>query len=175
MRSGGARLIVLAAAVVVGIVILTKGLSASSPAAPPDGGKTTAPATTSSTPTTSGGGDTSAPDGNGPSPQQQGVVIAIYNATSTDGLAGAAEADLKAKGYVVKETGNFPPSVGSTIYYRDGEQDKADAQHLKQTEIPEATVKKLPAGLPSDTPIPKEAELVVVLGNDYAASHPISG
>jgi hypothetical protein len=180
MRNGSARLVVLALAVVVGVVILTKGLSGTPGGAvvPTDGGNSTespstsGPAPTGSTtgPDTTGGGDGE------PTPQQEGVVVAIYNATSTDGLAGACEADLKKDGYVIAETGNFPPAVGTTIYYREGAQGKADAQHLKETAIPEAgPVKKLPAGLPSDTPIPKEAELVVVLGNDYAANHPVTG
>ena len=177
MRNGSARLIVLVAAVVVGIVILTKGLSgASSPSPPDDGGNTTAPSTTSASPTTTKSSDGGPTDGGLPSPQQQGVVLAIYNATTTDGLAGAAEADLKKEGYVVAETGNFPQAVRTLIYYRNGDQGKADAQHLRENFIPEADApKKLPQGLPSDSAIPKDAEIVVVLGNNYAANHPVSG
>jgi len=177
MRNGGARLIVLAVAVVVGVLILTKGLSGTpGVAVPTDDGTTTPIATTTGpTPTTSTSTQPTGGDGE-PTPQQEGVVVAIYNATSTNGLAGAAENDLKKKGYVVAETGNFPPAVGTTIYYRDGAQGKADAQHLKEVAVPEAgPVKKLPASLPPDTPIPQEAELVVVLGNDYAANHPVTG
>ena len=178
MRNGGARLIVVAVAVLVGIVILFKLGDTTPVVAVPDGngGKTTAPATTAASPTSTtpvvptGGGD-------GPTPVQEGVAVAIYNATTTDGLAGACGEDLKKEGYVIAKEDNFPQAVSTTIYYRDGAQGKADAQLLAQTSIPEAkgNIKKLPSGLPSDTPIPADAELVIVLGNDYAANHPITG
>jgi hypothetical protein len=179
MRNGGARLIVVAVAVLVGIVILFKLGDTTPVVAVPDGnggGKTTAPATTSASPTSSTPVVPTGGDG-GVTPVQDGVAVAIYNATTTDGLAGACGEDLKKEGYVIVKEDNFPQAVSTTIYYRDGAQGKADAQLLAQTSIPEAkgNIKKLPSGLPSDTPIPADAELVIVLGNDYAANHPITG
>ncbi len=95
--------------------------------------------------------------------------MAIYNATSTNNLAASAADDVKKKGYVVKVTGNFPAAGNTTIYYKD-KQGKADAGLLKQDLIPEAMLKHR-TSLPAQ--IPKEVELVIVLGSDYANTHPV--
>jgi hypothetical protein len=178
MNGGAPRLVVVVVAVLAGILILTKGFEGSAtPITPPDGDgvKTTAPATTSPSPT--GTGSTIVPTGGdgGPTPQQKGVVIAIYNATSTNGLACSAETSLKKKGYVIKATGNFPATIATTIYFRGekGGQGDVDAQLLKSDGVTEGKIKKLPSSLPSGSDIPKEAELVIVLGTDYAANHPV--
>jgi hypothetical protein len=171
VNEGVGRLLVVVAAVVVGALVLGKGFEGSSaavsPTQPPSTSAATSPtpsAIHSSTKPAGGGGG-------GLQPKQDGVVLAIYNATSTNGLAGAAQTAVKKKGYVVKTVGNFPPAPTTTIYYRDP-QGKADAGLLKQDLIPEATLKKLQA-LPPGNQIPSDVELIVALGADYAASHPV--
>jgi len=174
MNTGGARLIVLVAAVVIGILVLAKGLEGSAQTvAPPQKSPS---ATTSPTPSATGATTSPGNTGGGqPSPRQSGVLIAIYNATNTNGLAGAAATELQAKGYVLAgQPGNLTPSNETVIYYKD-DQGKADAQHLKQLAIPEAQIKKLPKNLPAEASIPQKAELVIVLGSDYAQSHPVNG
>jgi len=179
MRSGGARLLVVAAAVVIGIVVLTKGLQGfASPVVTPP--KTSPTPTTSVSPGATGSPNSPGGNGNGngnggnlPSPQQSGVTVAIYNATNTNGLATATATQLQKKGYVLAgQPGNLTPSNTTTIYYKD-EQGHADAQHLQQLAIPEAKIKPLPKNLPAEASIPKNAELVIVLGSDYAQSHPV--
>jgi hypothetical protein len=177
MNPGAPRLIVVVVAVLAGILILTQGFEGSAEIVEPKGSNP--PASPTGTPTTTGvTGGTTAPtttggNGDGPTGQQDGVVVAIYNATSTNGLACSAETDLKKKGYVIAATGNFPTATVTTIYYKGekGGQGEADAQTLKGEATPETKVKKLPNNLPADSDIPKEAELVMVLGTDYAASH----
>src|SRR3954453_8389909 len=149
MNTGGARLLVLIAAVVIGILVLAKGLQGSAQTVTPP--PTSPSASSSPSPTASGGGGgRTSPDNNGgglPSPQQRGVLIAIYNATNTNGLATATATELEAKGYVLAgQPGNLTPSNETVIYYKD-DQGKADAQHLKDLAIPEAKIKKLPKNL----------------------------
>ncbi|MFL5799384.1 MAG: LytR C-terminal domain-containing protein [Actinomycetota bacterium] len=171
MNEAVRRLLVVAAAVLVGVLVLAKGFQGSSAAVSP----TQPPHSSSpSSPTPSTSASSTRPAGNGGGgvqPKQQGVVVAIYNATSTNGLAGAAATALTKKGYAVKPPGNFPPAPTTTIYYKD-EQGKADAGLLKQDLIPGAVLKKLQA-LPPGNQIPHDAVLIVVLGADYAATHPV--
>jgi hypothetical protein len=103
------------------------------------------------------------------------VLVAIYNATNTNGLATATANRLKAKGYVLAgQPGNLTPANTTVIYYRD-DQGHADANHLRDLAIQEAKIQKLPKNLPAEASIPSKAELVIVLGSDYAQSHPVSG
>ncbi|HXJ63583.1 MAG TPA: LytR C-terminal domain-containing protein [Actinomycetota bacterium] len=175
MKNGGARLLVIGAAVLVGILLLAKGFQGFAA-----GGPTPQQSPTPGTSPSASPGGTQSPGspgngGGGPSPQQEGVLVAIYNATNTNGLAAAAYDDLKAKGYVLAgDLGNLPPANQTIIYYKD-EQGKADAQHLKELAVKEAKIQKLPKNLPPEASIPKNAELVLVLGSDYAQSHPVSG
>jgi hypothetical protein len=171
VNEGVGRLLVVVLAVVAGIVVLAKGFegsAATSPTQPPHTSSASSPTpSTSRSATHSPGGG-----GGGIQPRRDGVIVAIYNATSTNGLAASAQSDLQKKGYVVKTTGNFPQAPDTTIYYKD-QQGKADAGLLKQDLIPEAILKKLQA-LPAGNVIPQQAELVIVLGGDYAATHPVS-
>jgi hypothetical protein len=176
LKTGGGRLVVIVAAVVVGILVLATGLQGSA-AVVGGGTHTTPPAETSPTPSTTGshspGGGGGSPGGNLPSPKQSGVLIALFNATNTNGLAGATATRLQAKGYVLAgQPGNLPPSTTTVIYYKD-DQGHADAAHLRELAIPEAKIKPLPKNLPAQAAIPDRAELVVVLGSDYAQSHPV--
>jgi len=179
MNPGAPRLIVVVVAVLAGILILSKGFEGSAEIVEPKGSNP--PSSPNASPSTSGpttgtitGPNTTGGGGNGgPTGKQDGVVVAIYNATSTNGLACSAEQDIKKKGYVIAATGNFPTATVTTIYYKGekGGQGEADAQLLKQEATPETKIKKLPNNLSPDSNIPKEAELVMVLGTDYAASH----
>jgi LytR cell envelope-related transcriptional attenuator len=177
MNNGGARLVVLVVAVVVGILVLTKGFQGSAqvvgppPTSPSPTGTSPTPSTSGSAPTTPSTGG----DGGLPSPVQSGVLVAIYNATNTNGLATATADRLKAKGYVLAgQPGNLTPANTTVIYFKD-DQGHADANHLRDLAIQEAKIQKLPKNLPAEASIPSKAELVIVLGSDYAQSHPVSG
>ncbi len=165
MGRGAVRIAILAAAVVIGAIVISKGsftlgqnvpVPSEAPSQSPSG---PTPSTSQST--------TPAP---GPSPRQQGVKIAVYNATSVGGLASVTAVSLqKNGGYVVPKVGNFASSQITLIYYRDA-QGKADAELLKRKFLKEGHIKKLP---PNTLPVPKTVELAIVLGSDYAAAHPI--
>src|SRR5439155_5931039 len=103
---GAVRIAILAAAVVIGAIVISKGsftlgqnvpVPSEAPSQSPTG---PAPSTPRST--------TPAP---GLSPRQQGVKIAVYNATSVGGLASVTAVSLqKNGGYVVPKVGNFASS-----------------------------------------------------------------
>jgi hypothetical protein len=173
VNEGIGRLLVVVAAVLAGILLIAKGFEGSAAVVVPPAA-TKSPSSAPTSPSPSSTKTSTAPTGGGGvKAKRDGVVVAIYNATSTNGLAASAESDLTKKGYVVRPPGNFPSAPTTTIYYRDGAQGKADAGLLKQDLIPEAKIKPLPTNLSPQSQIPKDAELIVVLGNDYAASHPV--
>jgi len=76
---------------------------------------------------------------------------------------------LEPAGYKVVLQDNFPASPVTIIYYRNA-QGKVDARQLRTKYFEGAQVKKL---LP-EAGVPKKAELAVILGSDYAATHPIT-
>jgi len=162
---GAVRIVILAAAVVIGAVIISKGSFTFGQSVPVPSEKPTI-SPTGPTPSTS----QSTTPATQVSPRQQGVKIAVYNATSVAGLAGVTADKLqKNGGYVVPVVGNFSSSQITLIYYRDP-QGKADAELLKRKFLNEGHIKKLP---PHTLPVPKTVELAIVLGSDYAAAHPI--
>jgi hypothetical protein len=69
----------------------------------------------------------------------------------------------------VPTVGNAASSQITIIYYRD-DQGKADAQLLKDKYLKAGQIKKLPS---KGNDFPHNVELVVVLGADYAATHPV--
>lgn len=164
MTSSAVRVAILVAAVVLGAVIISKGFPTFDQAiAVPSRSPTPSP--TGPSPSTS----QTTPSATTPSPRQQGVKVAVYNATSAQGLAAVVAGKLQNKGgYVIPVIDNFPASQITLIYYRDA-QGKADANLLKDKFLKDGHVTRLPPG----TPVPKTVELAVVLGSDYAAGHPI--
>jgi hypothetical protein len=108
----------------------------------PPSSSTTAPpssTTSSNTPTTTskpGGQDSSAPnpppggDGNGePGKTQQ---IRVYNNSTIGGLAAQAADDLRAIGWNVVETGNYPYGTipTTTVYFRPGTAEEQAAEDI---------------------------------------------
>ncbi|MDP9341286.1 MAG: LytR C-terminal domain-containing protein [Actinomycetota bacterium] len=160
------RVAILVAAVVIGAVVISKGFPTFGETVPvPSHSPTQSP--TGPTPT---GSQSSSPTPQ-LTPRQQGVKIAVFNATSVAGLAGVTADQLqKNGGYVVPVVGNFPNSQITLIYYRDA-QGKVDAQHLKEKFLKEGHIKHLP---PKTLDVPQTVELAIVLGSDYAAANPIS-
>jgi hypothetical protein len=162
---GAVRVVILAAAVVLGAVVISKGFPTFGTTVPVPSQSPT-PSPTGATPSASQS-STPAPQ---VSPRQQGVKLAVYNATNVAGLAGVTADKLqKNGGYVIPVVGNFSSSQITLIYYRDA-QGKVDAALLKEKFLKEGHIKKLP---PNTLPVPKTVELAVVLGSDYAAAHPI--
>jgi len=179
MGSAPARLAIIVAAVVVGAVVIGKGFE--TPAAGGSKAHPTPSASTSASATPSSG-TSPQPTGNdnGPKATREGVVLALLNATSTDGLASSSGNDLKKLGYVIKVEANSPTASTTTIVYFKDEQGKADAGLLKKELTNNTEIQKITPGQIQglnqslDSPMPDSVELIVVLGNDYASTHPVS-
>ena len=168
---GIGRIVVIVALVVAGIALLANGFStnvsqtAASPTVSPHHHHTASP-----TPT----GSTEIPP-NLPSPQAPAdVTFAVFNGTSAAGLAAQADQTLTNAGYVSGQAPANSPVPGvskTTIYYRggtDSAQNQADAQQIADTLFKGAKVALL--GPDFSTSVGKSVQVVVVLGQDYAAS-----
>ena len=172
MGSAPLRLAVIVAAVVAkGFESPAGGVIASRSPTP----STSSSATGSPKPSHSSPGN----GGGGVAPKQEGVVVAVYNATSTNGLAHKTATVLTHVGYAVPVEGNYGTSaVKSVIYYRSGsDQGKADALLMRRKFVKGAGVQPITDAqiqqLASTTSekLGSNIELILVLGTDYAATH----
>jgi hypothetical protein len=105
-------------------------------------------------------------------PHTTGVAIAVFNATSVANLAAKGEKVLKNAGYVPaqKPQNSQIKTAVTVIYYRPGPkaaQNKADAQYIATKYFPGASVSELGSAF---IRLAKGADVVVVLGDDYAAT-----
>jgi hypothetical protein len=174
-----ARLAVIVALVVAGIAVLLNGFG--------DDGAVLAGDTSSASPTQSvepepsGSATPSASESAPPEvePQVAGVMIQVLNGTSEVGLAAQVEELLVGKGYVAAlpaADAAQKPVETTTVYFRtgaDADQAEVDAQNLADRFLKgvEADVKPLSAAL--DSSVAPKAELVVLLGTDYAEANPV--
>jgi LytR cell envelope-related transcriptional attenuator len=167
---GTARIVVIVALVVAGAVVLANGF--------PDTGEGAA---TLGSPSPSVG--TSPPSSSSPSTQPtqtpspqapKNVTFVALNGTEVTGAGAAAQDVLTQDGYVAAEPAGDAPSKGvetTTIYYRGGEasaQNKSDATAIAGQYFQGADVKKLDTSL--QDVVPPTANIVVVVGQDYADS-----
>jgi hypothetical protein len=185
MTGGPIRLVIIAAFAVVGVIVLTQAFPSVSPAATPppatagggSGGTTATGGGTGSGGNGGGGGgqqggggtQTSPTPAPGPSPQDpSNVRVASTTAPRRRNLASDAISQLTKTGYVSPNAPQNAPQQNvttTTIYYKD-EQGKVDAQALAQSSFKGADVQKLPAS----ATVPKNVELAIYLGSDYAAA-----
>jgi hypothetical protein len=110
-----------------------------------------------------------------PTPQQEGVIVAVFNGTTTALLAAEVLDTLTNDGYLPGQDPGDAPAKGveqTIVYYRAGGQDeaqnKADATFLAETYFTDAKVEKL--GATFDDLVKPTTSLVVVIGQDYADS-----
>ena len=176
MPRGAARLAVVVLALAAGIVIIAKGFRVPSASGTPPPSPSSSP---TATPTGHHSQTPSTPTGS-PTPRQQGVVLAVFNAAGTLHLAGDTQTKLQQAGYAVPLIGDFARSTTTTIYYRDA-QGKLDGGLLKQKYVHEGVLKPITAAEVKNmstaigAKIPNRVELIVILGTDYAATHPAGG
>ncbi len=172
MNLGTARIVVIVALVVAGAVVLANGF-------PDDGEAATTPAPSSSVSPTSSPSTSSSPTEQPtetPSPQApKDVTFMALNGTETTGAGAAAQELMTQGGYVaVPESPDDAPSKGvetTTVYYRggqDAEQNKSDATSIADAYFQGADIKKLDTSL--QEVVPDTANIVVVIGQDYADS-----
>jgi hypothetical protein len=168
---GIGRILVIVGLVVGGIAVLANGFGSSTVAAGPTGG-----GGASNSPSTSVSPSAS-PSPQLPAPQPPAnVTFAVFNGTSTAGLAAQAEQTLTSAGYVAGQQPANSPVAGisrTVLYYRGGAnalQNQSDAQHMADKHFKGAKVTELGKELDSASPpLSKSVEIAIVLGQDYAS------
>ena len=164
MNVGLARLVVILALVVGGVVVLATGFSGGAASLAGSGGVSGSPSASAST---------HPPATPTPSPQTTGVKIAVFNGTSTTGIAAQAQQTLEKAGYVSAQPpadSPIKPITKTIVYYRGGAstaQSRSNAVYLADKYFPGAKVSELASSFNS---LAKGAELAIVLGSDYAKS-----
>jgi hypothetical protein len=168
MNLGIARLAIVAALVVGGIAVLANGFSDEGAGAAPPPSPSPSP---SESPT--------------PSPQptqdivpnKKGVLVQVFNGTSTAGLAGDFELLLEDEGYLkAGDPADAPdkPILDSIVYFRADDhraQNRADAKLLAQDYLGGAPVAPLPAAYDDPAVTSESADVIVVLGEDRAGTN----
>ena len=156
------RAALVAAALVVGLFVLSRAFPQQEtpvPQATGGGGPPTTPPQETSPP--SDQGTTPAPDK--PSPDVEGVRLAVLNGTSETGLAAATVDRLKERGYRVdgEDIGNAQSSYEvTTLFFR--RDSRLEARHLRDTVFEGAKLEPATAGLDPDV------RITVALGQDWA-------
>jgi len=114
-------------------------------------------------------------------PQVENVVVQVLNGTDATGLAGQVDQLLENKGYQMDPVAGdleSKPVLGTTVYFRaegDPEQNEVDAENLAKKFLKgvDAKVRPLNNALSDEGALDPLAQLVVVLGDDYATAHPV--
>ena len=104
-----------------------------------------------------------------PSPTITGTVVAVFNTTSTSGLAGDTLATLIDQyGYVEGQPVDDAPTMAVTTIYYAKARDKVEAEFLAGDffrRLDQVDVRRLPDGADVDSSV----QLAIYLGTDYAA------
>jgi hypothetical protein len=151
------RLLILAVAVVLGLVVLRNGFPSNASQGITGTPPTTPATTVSPLPPSPSPSPTS-------SPRVEGVVVQVLNGTSQTGLAANVSQTLEGEGYTVRAPDNAPSRQTTIIFYR--EEFLLEAQHMQQQFFPEARLR------PAGTSVPRNVNLMVVLGADFLGSSP---
>jgi hypothetical protein len=159
VKLGGGRVVVMVALVAGGIILLATGFSPS-PGVAASRSRSPSSPTGTHTPTSTAT----------PTPHTTGVAIAVFNATSVANLATKGQRALVGAGYVPAQQAQNSPikSAVTVIYYRPGPkvaQNRSDAQYIADKYFPGASVSELGSAF---IHLAKGADVVVVLGDDYA-------
>ncbi len=163
MSLGIGRIAVVVALVVGGVAVLASAFDtpASAPVVPGSHVSSSPSTRPHSTPTPT------------PPPRKTGVKIAVFNGTSSAGIAAQVQQMLQQAGYVpAQQATNSPvtPINHTVVYYRNdaaAAQNHADAQYIATKYFKGARVAEL--GL-SFTDLARGASVAIVLGQDYANS-----
>lgn len=178
MATGTLRFAIIVALVAGGILLIARfpqgstALPAASPSSPatqpPAGGGQTGGAGEQ---TNAGGGQTTGgEEQQTPSPQIQGVRLAVYNGTYVAGLAAAGADALGQLGYKINPDTSIldadaKPWEQTTLFYV-ARSDKIEAEALANDFFKDLDVKI--QKLPADSQAPDRVQVAVYLGTDYA-------
>ena len=176
MNLGTARIVIVLALAVGGIAVLANGFESGAVVTPPTG---------------AGGSDTASPSGASassspsqppketPSPQIEGVQIAVFNGTNETGLAAQVQQVLEADGYVAAQDpadADTKPVPKTIIYFRggaDAAQNRSNARYIADKYFDGARVALLDPELAVD--IADEAQTIIIVGVDYPGADTGSG
>jgi hypothetical protein len=163
---GTARIVIILALIVGGVVVLANGFGSATrvtPGIPGSGG---------------GSGASSSPSRHpphkpnpAPSPQVQGVRVAVFNGTFAPGLATQVLQKLTGDGYAQAQAPADAPSkvVAKTVVYylggSSGTQNRVDAKYIARKYFSGARVAVLGANLTGL--VSKNAQVAIVIGSDY--------
>jgi LytR cell envelope-related transcriptional attenuator len=165
---GTARIVIILALAVSGIAVLANGFDSAAVVTPPAGGGGSPTSSPSDTPPSD---SPSQPPKETPSPQIEGVQIAVFNGTNETGLAAQVQQVLDADGYVAAQipADADPKPVPKTIvYFRGGAeaaQNRSNARYIADTYFDGARVGLLDPELAVD--IADEAQAIIIVGVDY--------
>lgn len=168
---GTARIVIILALAVGGIVVLANGFGSGAIVTPPTG------AAGSDTASPSGSSPTSSPSQppkETPSPQIEGVQIAVFNGTNETGLAAQVQQLLEADGYVAAQDpadADSKPVPKTIIYFRagaDAPQNRSNARYIADTYFDGARVAVLDPELAAG--IADSAQAIIIVGVDYAGA-----
>jgi hypothetical protein len=156
------RAALVVAALVVGLFVLSRAFPQEETPAPQatGGAPTTPPIDEEPTPPTE---EETTPPTDQPSPDVQGVRLAVLNGTSETGLAAATVDRLKERGYRVdrEDIGNAQSTYSvTTLFYRNDS--RLEARHLRGTVFKGAKLEPATASLDADV------RITVALGEDWA-------
>lgn len=178
MNTGTARIVIIVALLVVGGLLLANAFDDPGVAAAggPSGVVTSPSPSSSSSPTGTQSTQTPAPT---PDPQPpKDVSVAVFNGTSSNGLAGIEMEKLIGHGYkqgMIPSDAPNKPVAKTVVYYTgngaDAEQNKSNATALATKYYPDAKVQELDEVYSQDGTVAKGVQVVVVIGeNDQPAA-----
>ena len=176
MNLGTARIVIILALVAGGIAVLANGFGSAAVVTPPagsggDGSASPSDASPSSSPTQ--------PPKETPSPQIEGVLIAVFNGTNEAGLAAEVQQLLEADGYVAAQDpgdADSKPVPRTIVYFRGGAnapQNRSNARYIADTYFEGARVAVLDPELAVD--IADEAQAIIIVGVDYVDGQGTAG
>jgi hypothetical protein len=168
---GTARIIIILALVVGGIAVLANAFG---------------PGTAVITAVAAGGSPATSPTGTVspsspashspkplPSPDTTGVLVSVFNGISAPGCAGKVYNMLIADGYQGADPASdatHKPNAKTMVYFRldPQHQNQSDAAYISKNYFSNAKVAKLPTTFPGA--VSNQAQVVVLIGNDYASN-----
>ena len=170
MNLGTARIVIIVALVVGGIAVLANGFASGAVVTPPTGGGGSETEPVRPSPSDS----PTEPPKETPSPQIEGVLIAVFNGTNETGLAAEVQQLLEADGYVAAQDpadADTKPVPKTIVYFRggaDAAQNRSNARYIADTYFEGARVALLDPELAVD--IADDAQAIIIVGVDYAGT-----
>jgi hypothetical protein len=168
---GTARIVIILALAAGGIAILANGFSSGTVVTPAAGGGGSVSAGSESPSPSS---SPSKPPKETPSPQIEGVQVAVLNGTNEVGLAGEVQQLLVDDGYLPAQDAadaDAKPVPKTVVYFRggaDAAQNRSDARYVADTYLDGARVGLLDPDQAAN--IADGAQVVIIIGVDYAGT-----